>query len=147
MPKNKSTVIDAIQRDHREVEQMLEAVTSASGDERRRAFDELAVKLKAHEAAEQQVVHPLTAEEGDAEEARVLEAEESAAAKAIKKLEGLDVDSPEFESAFARLKTDVLAHAQEEERDEHPRLLEETPVDELERRKVQFEQAERDAAR
>ena len=47
---------------------------------------------------------------------------------------------------FARLKTDVLAHAEEEEHDEHPRLLRDTPDDELQRRKQMFEDAERDAA-
>jgi hypothetical protein len=146
MATNKSTVIDAIQRDHREVEQMLEAVTSASGEARRRAFDQLAAKLKVHEAAEQQVVHPLSAEEGNAGEAQVLEAEESAASRALQELEGLDVDSREFENGFARLKADVLAHAQEEEHDEHPRLMRDTPTEELERRKDMFEKAEREAA-
>ena len=140
------TLIDAIQRDHREVEEMLEAVTSAKGSARRDAFEQLAAKLKAHEAAEQKVVHPLTVEEGDADEARALQAEESAASSALKELEGLDVDSPEFENAFARLKEDVLAHAEEEEHEEHPRLMRETSTDELERRKQMFEDAERDAA-
>ena len=139
-------LVDAIQRDHREVEQMLEAVGSASGAARRRAFEQLAAKLKAHEAAEQAVVHPLAAAEGDAEEAEALRAEESAASSALKELEGLDVDSPEFERGFARLRADVLAHAEEEEHDEHPRLLRDTPDDELERRGQMFEAAERDAA-
>jgi iron-sulfur cluster repair protein YtfE (RIC family) len=139
-------LVDAIQRDHREVEQMLEAVTSSSGDARRQAFEQLAAKLKAHETAEQKVVHPLTAEEGGADEAEALQAEESAAANALKKLEGLEVDSPDFERGFARLKADVLAHAQEEEQDEHPLLIRDTPDDELERRGQMFEAAEQDAA-
>ena len=113
----------------------------------RDAFGRLAAKLKAHEAAEQKVVHPLAAHEGDADEAQALQAEESAASNALRELEGLDVDSREFESAFDRLKTDVLAHAQEEEREEHPRLMRETSMDELLRRKEMFEDAERDAAR
>ena len=141
------TVIEAIQRDHRDVEQMLESVTSSSGDKRRRAFWELAAKLKAHEAAEQTVVHPLTAEEGNTAEAKALEAEESAASKALKKLEGVDVDSAEFESGFARLKADVLAHAKEEEHDEHPQLMRDTSPDELARRRQMFEDAERSAAK
>ena len=77
----------------------------------------------------------------------MLQAEESAASQALAKLEGLDVDSAPFESGFAKLKADVLAHAQEEERDEHPRLVQDTPADELERRKAQFEKVEREAAR
>ena len=91
-------------------------------------------------------MHPLTADEGDADEAQALRAEESAASRALKELDGLDVDSAEFESGFARLKADVLAHAQEEEHEEHPRLVRETPVDELERRKEMFEDAEREAS-
>jgi len=140
------TVIDAIQRDHREVEQLLEAVTTRFGGARRDAFERLAAKLSAHEAAEQQVVHSLVAEEGDADEAEALRAEESAASKALKELESLDVDSVEFERGFERLKADVLAHAQEEEHDEHPRLMRETSDDELVRRRKMFEDAERDAA-
>ena len=143
--KKSGSVIDAIQRDHREVEQMLGMVESSSGDARHRAFEQLAAKLKAHETAEQQVVHPLTAQAGDADEAQALQAEESAAAKALEKLEGLDVDSPEFADGFARLKADVLAHAQEEEHDEHPRLMRDTSADELARRRQMFEDAERDA--
>ena len=141
-----ATVIDAVQRDHREVEHLLEAVESASGGSRQDAFGRLAEKLKAHEAAEQEVVHPLIAEAGAADEAQTLQAEESSAATALKALEGLDVDSPEFESKFARLKADVLAHAEEEEHEEHPRLLRDTPNDELRRRKQLFEDAERQAA-
>ena len=142
----KDGLVGAVQRDHREVEQMLEAVESASGEARRRAFSQLATKLKAHETAEQEVVHPLTAAEGGADEVDTLRAEESAAEKALGELEGLDVDSPEFERGFARLKADVLAHAQEEEREEHPRLMDETSPEELERRGHMFEDAERAAA-
>jgi hemerythrin superfamily protein len=140
-------LIAAIQRDHREVEGMLQAVESASGDARRSAFDELATKLKVHEEAEQKGVHPRTAEEGGADEAKALRAEESAASKALKELESLDVDSPDFETGFARLKADVLAHAREEEREEHPRLKSDTSPEELDRRGQMFEDAERSASK
>jgi len=147
MPDTSShNLIDAVQQDHREVERLLDAVESASGDARRDAFAQLVEKLKAHEAAEQKVVHPLTTELGDADEAEALEAEESAAEKAIKELEGLDVDSPEFEAGFARLRSDVVQHAEEEEREEHPLILSETSDDELQRRGAEFEAAERTAA-
>jgi len=126
---------------------MLERVESASGDARREAFDRLATKMKAHETAEEQVVHPLAKEEGNADTVDELVDEEMTAARALEELEGLDVDSDEFESAFAELKRDVLAHARQEERDEHPRLMEETPAEELERRAGLFDQAEQDAAR
>ena len=148
MARNQQTdLIDTVQRDHREVEQMMEAVTSASGVARRNVFEQLAAKLKAHETAEQKVVHPLTAAEGDAEEARALQAEESAASKALGELKDLDVDSPEFEGQFAKFKADVLAHAREEEREEHPRLQSGTSPEELEHRGQMFADAERAAGR
>ncbi len=143
---NRDDLVDAVQRDHREVEEMLETVSSASGAARQQAFEQLAAKLKAHETAEQKVVHPLTAK-GDADEAEALEAEESEASTALDELANLDVDSPEFERGFANLKADVLAHAQEEEADEHPRLLRETSADELARRAKMFEDAEESAAK
>ncbi len=135
-------LIEVVQRDHREVERMLEAVTAASGESRRQAFEQLAEKLKAHEAAEQEVVHPLAASEGEAKEVAALRSEESAASTLLKELKGLDVDSPEFEEGFARLKADVSAHAEEEEHEEHPRLVSETSPEELQRQGQEFKKVE-----
>ncbi len=139
-------VVAAVQRDHREIEQMIENVESSTGDARRQAFDRLASKLKAHEHAEEAVVHPLAKDEGNAETVTELVDEETTASKALQQLQGMDVDSGEFDAAFAKLKKDVLAHAQQEERDEHPQILHDTSAEELERRAEQFEQAEGDAA-
>jgi hemerythrin superfamily protein len=138
-------VVGAVQRDHREIEQMLDNVESSSGAKRQDAFARLAEKLQAHEAAEEKVVHPLAKDEGNAGTVDELVGEEQTASKALEKLQGLDVDSEAFEQAFQQLKRDVLAHAEQEERDEHPRLLEETPADELERREGMFEREERSA--
>jgi hypothetical protein len=139
-------VVAAVQRDHREIEEMLKTVEEASGAARRAAFDRLAEKMKVHEAAEEEVVHPLAMAEGNGDTVDELVDEEMTAARALTRLEGMDFDSDEFERAFAELKHDVLAHAEQEERDEHPQLLEDTPDDELERREEMFERAERDAA-
>jgi hemerythrin superfamily protein len=139
-------LIAAVRRDHREIEQMIDAVESTSGGERREALDRLVQKLKAHETAEEEVVHPLAKDEGNEQTVGALIAEETAASRALAKLEGLDTDSRGFDEAFASLKRDVLAHAQQEERDEHPRLAQQTPNDELARRGAMFEKAENDAA-
>ena len=52
--------------------------------------------------------------------------------------------SVQGERVFMR-RLNVLARAQEEEHDEHPRLMRDTSADELERRRQMFEDAERDA--
>ena len=139
-------VVAAVQRDHREIEQMIKSVESSTGGARRQAFDRLATKLKAHEHAEEEIVHPLAKDEGNAETVEELVGEETTASKALRQLEGMDVDSDEFETAFAKLKKDVLAHAQQEERDEHPQILQDTSATELNRLAERFEQAEDDAA-
>lgn len=147
MTKQEPTgVVAAVQRDHREIEQLFEAVESAQGQSRRDAFDRLAGKLRAHEEAEEQVVHPLAKSDGIEGTVEELEQEEQTASTALGKLEGMDVDSDEFARAFTKLKRDALAHAQQEERDEHPRLLADIPTDELERSADAFDRVERSAS-
>jgi len=138
-------VVAAVQQDHREIEEMLDRVELASGEARRDAFDRLASKMKAHETAEERVVHPLAKQEGNTETVDELVDEEMTASRALERLATMDVDSDDFETAFAQLKRDVLAHAQQEEREEHPSLLEDTSTEELERRAELFEQAEQEA--
>ena len=138
-------VVATVQQEHRKIEQMLDRVESASGDDRRDAFDRLASKMKAHEMAEEAVVHPLAQQEGNADTVESLIDEENTASRALARLEAMDVDSDEFETAFAQLKRDVLAHAQEEEREEHPKLMHDTSSEELDRRAEMFERAEREA--
>ena len=140
-------VVAAVQRDHREIEKMLDEVEQSSGTARREAFGRLANKLKAHEEAEDKVVHPLAKDEGADEEVEHLEHEESEASSMLSRLQKMDCDSDEFTRLFAELKQDVLHHAQEEEQEEHPRLMQETPRDELKRREEMFEEAENEAAK
>jgi Hemerythrin HHE cation binding domain len=138
-------VIAVVQRDHKEIERMLDDVESTSGPDRERAFDALVRKLLAHESAEQQVVHPLGEQAGADEVEREVEVEEQTAEQALKKFDDLDVNSDEFRDAFHKLKRDVKAHAQHEERDEHPRIVAEVPRQTLERLAQAFEEAEQKA--
>ena len=140
-----SGVVASVQQDHREIEQMLDRVEAASGDARRAAFERLATKMKAHETAEEQVVHPLAKQEGNGVTVDELVDEEDTASQALQRLASMDVDSDEFEQAFTELKHDVLAHAQQEEREEHPSLMHDTSSEELDRRAKMFEQAEQAA--
>ncbi|HET9730286.1 MAG TPA: hemerythrin domain-containing protein [Acidimicrobiia bacterium] len=130
-------LISCVQRDHREIEQMLGRVERANGSERERAFRELTHELEAHEGAEQQVVHPLLGETGDEDEMdEFLDEEQSA--KSV--LTTLDVSAPNFDEEFAHFKQDVLTHAQHEEQEEHPRIEESESPEELERMGQRFEE-------
>jgi hemerythrin superfamily protein len=138
-------VLAAVQRDHRQIEQMIATVERTSGNAKQDAFEDLVRKLAVHETAEEMVVHPLTKEVGAGQVADSVLGEEDKAKKALSDLDGMDVTSSEFETKFAKIKTDVLAHAQHEERDEHPRIMQTEPREKLERLASVFEMAEKTA--
>src|SRR5262249_34905875 len=134
-----------VQRDHREIEQLLDEVENTSGAARETTFRALVAKLEAHEAAEEEVVHPLAKESGAEKVADDVEHEEDDAKQAIAKLEKLDVSSTEFERGFAKLKKAVMKHAKHEENSEHPRIAENEPAEKLERLRDDFDEAEAEA--
>jgi hemerythrin superfamily protein len=139
------TVIDEIQKDHREIEALLDRVASGAGEDRRAAFDDLARHLAMHEAAEQAVVRP-EMERVDPEEAEHREAEESTADEMIERLRAMDVDTPEFDALFTRFRGAVLDHATHEETEEHPELEANVSPQRLVEMAEQFTQAEEQAS-
>ena len=139
------TVIDEIQKDHRVIEALLDRVATGAGEDRRRAFEELAQYLAKHEAAEQAVVRP-EIELVDPDEAEHREAEESTADEMIERLRAMDVDSPAFDQLFARFRGAVLDHAKHEETEEHPELEANVPPERLVEMAAEFTQAEEQAS-
>jgi hemerythrin superfamily protein len=121
-----SDLIAAIRSDHEKVKALLEGVASAApGSARAEAFRQLLVTASAHEAAEQELVHPLArpGSGGDTVvDARLQE--EAQGKQGLTELERLGVDAPEFEEKFTELKAAIIEHAQKEEQDEHPILRE-----------------------
>ena len=119
-------LVAAILRDHAEIKKLFDNVASSpSGAPRREAFEQLVRKLAVHEVAEEELVHPLTrrAGGGDAVADARLE-EESKAKDLLAELEDMGVDDPEFGRRLETVRSKVLAHAQHEEDEEHPRLEE-----------------------
>ncbi len=123
-------LIATVRSDHLEIKDLFSQVTSALGvDAKREAFERLVRKLAVHETAEEEVVHPLLyqAPGGDSvAQARV--DEESKSKELLSDLEKMGVDHAEFDARFAHLRSEVLAHAEREEQEEHPKL--EQAVDE-----------------
>jgi hemerythrin superfamily protein len=106
-------LIDVLMNQHQQIRNTLARVQTRTVPERSIAFDELRTLLRAHEAGEQELVHPATrdfAGEGDIAGARL--AEEQAADRALAEL----VDR------FAAFRDAVLRHAELEEVEEFPRL-------------------------
>lgn len=117
-------LIAAVLADHAEIKELFSQVESASGsDARRETFERLVRKLAVHETAEEEVVHPLLQQAPGGEavaEARV--EEESRSKDLLSDLERRGVGDPEFDTGIAQLRTEVLAHAEREEGEEHPKL-------------------------
>jgi hemerythrin superfamily protein len=124
-------IIDAIQDDHRRIEQLFDRLVG-DGDQDDATAEQLVRLLVAHETAEQELIHPLTRRiDETVAEGRL--AEEKTAEKALAGLEDLDVGSPQFRAKLVALRDDVLRHAREEETREHPRIRSEVDAEQLQR--------------
>lgn len=132
-PSPEPTVIDVLLEQHAQIEQLCRTVMLASGDDKRVAFEELAALLQMHEAAEQEVVHPLAAESIDAGPDVIEDRleEEAEAKELLLELVADGVDAPDFDERFLILRQAVLEHAVREERYEFMRLRAAFPVERL----------------
>lgn len=137
-------LIAAVLADHAEIEDRFSQVQSASGMEaKQHAFEGLVRKLAVHETAEEEIVHPLLYRAPGGEvvaEARV--DEESKSKDLLSELEKVGVDDPQFDARFAQLRSEVLAHAEREEREEHPKLEQAIDGDQLQQLAKVFRAAE-----
>jgi hemerythrin superfamily protein len=128
-------VVSFLKAQHEAIKALFDRVAAATGDEREREFVTLRRVLAVHETAEEEVVHPRAKREikdGD----RIVDErlkEENEAKHALAELEKLDVDSAEFVAAFQKLKADVIAHAEAEEREEFDQLAAALDDSQLER--------------
>jgi hemerythrin superfamily protein len=129
-------VIAFLKAQHDLIEDMFDEVLHASDPQsREKPFIELRQLLAVHETAEEMVVHPRLRRESDEGDAivDVLLLEEHEAKTLLSKIEGLDVTSQEFIDELSKLREAVLAHAEHEELEEFPKLLEEVDPADLKR--------------
>lgn len=92
-------------------------------------FAELRMLLVVHETAEQIVVHPVSKELAGADVTRARIDEEAEATKLLAELEKLDPMTPEFEADLGRLEAAVDQHAEAEEHEEFPVLVNGCPAE------------------
>jgi hemerythrin superfamily protein len=137
-------VIGFLKGQHEQIKGLFEQVLAAKGSAREKSFTTLKDLMAAHEAAEEEVVHPAAKRViagGPAEVAARLK-EENEAKKALAALEKLDVESKEFESKLRTLQKAVLAHAASEETKEFDKLAQELDTDELKAMREEAEEVE-----
>ncbi|MFD7077002.1 hemerythrin domain-containing protein [Nocardioides sp. NPDC059952] len=118
-------VIRVLLQQHAGIRQLCATVANSEGPAKRQAFDDLRVLLAVHETAEEIAVHPVTSTHGGETLASALNADEKEAIEMLARLEGVGVDSPEFDETFPIFRIAVEQHVEEEERVEFPLLLSE----------------------
>jgi uncharacterized membrane protein/hemerythrin superfamily protein len=126
-------VVDVLMAQHEQVKSLMDQVASTEGPQKQQLFADIVDLLKTHEKGEQRVVHPVTRSsvQDGAATANARLGEEERADQLLAEMEGLTVDSVEFDAWFDRLRHAVLAHAEHEEREEFPKLRRELAPERL----------------
>jgi len=125
-------VVRVLLEQHARIRDLFAEVKSETGEHKKQAFDELRGLLAVHETAEEMVLRPATKRVDDrgAKVADARNQEESEANKVLKDLESLDVDSADFDAKLAEFEKAVDSHAEAEESEEFPLILDSCDEDE-----------------
>ena len=118
MAKGKNQdILELLTTDHREVEQILSRIQSASNSEQLyEFFNQLYKELNLHARAEELVFYPALREYEDTDEMiEEAEAEHEESAALLEEIKALSPDSAEFQAKISELKEAFLHHVQEEE--------------------------------
>ena len=122
-------VIRILLEQHARIRELFSDVKSAEGEHKEQAFDELRALLAVHETAEEMVLRPVSKSAAGEGVADARNEEEAEANKVLKKLEGLDCSSAEFDETLAEFEKSVDEHAEKEETVEFPYILAECDPD------------------
>jgi hemerythrin superfamily protein len=128
-------VVRVLLEQHARIRELFVEVRSETGEHQKHAFDELRGLLAVHETAEEMVLRPATKRAEGSQGAHVAEArnqEESDANEVLQDLESLDVGTAEFQEKLAAFEKAVDSHAEAEEHEEFPLILQ--SCDERERK-------------
>jgi len=119
-------VVRVLLEQHARIRDLFAEVKSESGEHKKHAFDELRALLAVHETAEEMVLRPATKRADADRGAKIADArneEESEANEVLKDLESLDVESSDFDAKLAEFEQAVDSHAESEESEEFPLIL------------------------
>ena len=140
-------IIDVIKDQHQQVKTLLTEVATAKGEALEARFCDLRRLLAVHETAEEEIIYPTirTAGEQAREVADARTGEEAEGIKVLSELESLELGSAEFEATFEKFRKAVLAHAEHEEQEVLPLIMDNRDADERRKMGTLFEMAEKAA--
>ena len=119
-----SDFITVLTEDHRRVEQLFKQFDE-TGDAA--VAQQIFMELTVHATVEEETIYGLYSAKVDNKGAAEARAEHQEAKDLIVVLEGMDPGSDEFVTTMTKLKTSVLHHVDEEEREIFPKMLERIP--------------------
>jgi hypothetical protein len=123
-PTTDADITELVLAQHAEIKLRFDDLLTGRDADRDTAFCELRRLLAVHETAEELITHPALRRSGDDGDDIVERrlAEESEAKQALADLEKLGVEDPAFLRQAGALRDAVVAHADQEEAEELPRL-------------------------
>jgi hemerythrin superfamily protein len=127
-------VVRLLLEQHARVRDLFAEIQEAPAAERKEPFDRLRALLAVHETAEELVLRPQADDAGWKDVATERNQEEAEANKVLAALEDMDTASEAFLAKLQEFEKSVDEHAEAEESEEFPRVLE--SLDEDERRKL-----------
>jgi hemerythrin superfamily protein len=127
-------VVRILLEQHAQVRDLFAEIKKAPADARQEPFDRLRALLAVHETAEELVLRPQAAGTAWKDVASERNQEEAEANEVLAALEDLDTASEAFLAQLQDFETSVDEHAEAEEREEFPRVLQ--TLDEDKRRKL-----------
>ena len=126
----KDDVVGVLLTQHARIRDLFAEVKEAEGERRQQKFDELRGLLAVHETAEEMIVRPVAKKAASEREATARNSEEKEANRVLSELEKMEVTSDEFRRMLGELESSVSEHANLEERDEFPALIDHCSEDE-----------------
>jgi hemerythrin superfamily protein len=127
-------VVRILLEQHAAVRDLFAEIQKAPADQRQEPFDRLRALLAVHETAEELVLRPQAEDSAWKDVATARNQEESEANEVLASLEDMDTASEGFLAKLTEFEKSVDEHAEAEESQEFPRVLE--ALDEEERRKL-----------
>jgi len=111
---------------------MFAQLETATGEQRRDLFQQLACELICHEVCEQELLRPVSKRDAGEEIAGARTHEEGVTGELLMEMEKLDTDSSQFASELVKLRREVERHAEAEETQEFPRVQQNQSLERLE---------------
>ena len=126
-------MVELLMGQHNEIKDLFSRLETARGKQKRELFEDLVRLLAVHEAAEEEVVHPMARRNitgGDKVVDKRLQ-EEDEAKHELAELYDMGVEHVEFDARLAKFAEAVIHHATREENEEFLKLRDKLSADQL----------------